>query len=142
MNDSAPIADHRFPKDHRLRQRREFLAVQRGGRRVTTPHFVVYGRRNGGRPTRLGITVSRKVGRAHTRNRIKRLLREAFRRQDWPAGMDVVFVARHEHPADALSDVTREVADAVERLRSGAGRKRSERQRRSRQNRSEGRRRG
>lgn len=109
---------------------------------MTTPHFVVYGRRNGGRPTRLGITVSRKVGKAHTRNRIKRLLREAFRRQDWPAGLDLVFVARHEHPADALTDVTHEVADAVVRLRSGAGRKRSERGRRSRQKRGDGRRRG
>lgn len=124
------MSDEGFPKAHRLRVRREFLAVQRGGRRVATPHFVVYGRRNGGRPARLGITVSRKVGKAHQRNRIKRWLREAFRRSSLPHGFDLVCVARRENPVTSLVDAQRELLDAAHRLRSGAGRRRNDRKRR------------
>lgn len=130
---SSPVrarSDQRFPKQLRLRRRRQFLTVQRGGRRVTTAHFVVYGRRNGTRPTRLGITVSRKVGKAHVRNRIKRWVREAFRRHALPTGLDVVFVARHERPLDSYEAAVHELNDAVRRLHAGAGRKRSERRRR------------
>lgn len=47
-------------------------------------------------PTRLGVTVSKKIGGAVERNRVKRRVREAFRRVKarFPAGLDVVFVAR------------------------------------------------
>lgn len=124
------MSDEGFPKAHRLRVRREFLAVQRGGRRVATPHFVVYGRPNGGRPARLGITVSRKVGKANQRNRIKRWLREAFRRSELPHGIDLVCVARSENPVGCLVDVQRELLEAAERLRSGTGRRRTDRRRR------------
>jgi ribonuclease P protein component len=110
-----------FPKRVRLRKRREFLAVQRGGQRVTTPHFIVYGRPNGGGAARLGVTVSRKAGDAVTRNRIKRLLREAFRRnfQRLPQGVDLVFVARQERPVAAYEEVVSEMLVAAGRLRPG-----------------------
>lgn len=97
---------------------------------MATQHFVVYGRRNGGRPARLGITVSRKVGKAHVRNLIKRWVREAFRRNTLPAGFDLVCVARQERPATSLDEVQRELLGAARQLRQGGGRKRSDRRRR------------
>lgn len=112
-----------FPKRYRLRRRREFLSVQRGGRRVPTGHFIAYGRPNGGRPTRLGVTVSRKVGKAHVRNRVKRLVREAFRRHrlEMPRGLDLVLVARNDRPPEGYPQVLEELLTAARRLEGQLG---------------------
>lgn len=111
-----------LPKRLRLRRRPEYLAVQRSSHRVVTPHFIVYGRRNGG-ATRIGITVSRKVGKANVRNRIKRLVREAFRRNHGalPSGLDLVAVARNERPVDDYRAVVAELCDAAGRVMSAGG---------------------
>ena len=85
----------RFPRAFRLRKRREFLAVQRKGRRQTVPHFVVITRRKKDLPSRLGITTSRRVGTAPQRNRVRRLVREFFRRRvRGTSPRDTVVIAR------------------------------------------------
>jgi ribonuclease P protein component len=86
----------RFPPRYRLRKRREYLALQRDGRRATVPHFVVITRFSPHPPSRLGITTSRKVGGAPTRNRIRRLVREFFRRHraELTPPRDVLVIAR------------------------------------------------
>ena len=60
--------------------------------------MVFAARRDG--ETRLGISMSRRVGSAARRNRIKRLLREAYRlnRHSWPSGLDLVIVPRPHEP--------------------------------------------
>ena len=68
-----------FPKEERLRKRREFLSVYKRGDKVQATYFVFYLLENRLPYNRLGITVSRKIGRAVVRNRIKRHLREIFR---------------------------------------------------------------
>lgn len=107
-----------FPKRLRLRKRRQFLAVQRRGRRLGTEHFLVFARPNGGGPTRLGITVSKKVGKAVLRNRVKRLVREAFRRHTdrLPEGFDVVFVARQRTVPANVAAVVRDLEVCARRL--------------------------
>ncbi|MGO9570790.1 MAG: ribonuclease P protein component [Desulfomonilaceae bacterium] len=67
----------------------------RKGVRYNTPHFHIRMLRNPLGVTRLGITASRKVGKACARNRIKRGLREYFRlnRGKMPTGTDMVFIA-------------------------------------------------
>jgi ribonuclease P protein component len=94
----------RFTKERRVRRRAEYVRVQSTGQRVTTTHFVFLlapGPRPEG-PSRLGVTASKQVGNAVIRNRIKRLIREAFRLDPGllPAGVDVVVIARQG--ADAL----------------------------------------
>ncbi|MDA2930310.1 ribonuclease P protein component [Acidobacteria bacterium AH-259-O06] len=68
-----------FSQKVRLRKRREFLDVYKRGDSVRAAHFVLYVLENNLPYHRLGITASRKVGKAVVRNRIKRRVREIFR---------------------------------------------------------------
>jgi ribonuclease P protein component len=98
------VRPHGFPARLRIKQRRDFLRVQRGGRKHQLRHFMVFAARrvppsessSPPLPTRLGITVTRKIGNAVARNRIKRLVREVFRqnRERLPSGLDLVWVAK------------------------------------------------
>jgi ribonuclease P protein component len=83
----------------RLRKRAEFRAVA-GGTRVSRPGFLLQALKTGKpgaeRPPRYGFTVTKKVGGAVVRNRIRRRLREAVRlASDGEAGMDYVLIGRH-----------------------------------------------
>jgi ribonuclease P protein component len=57
--------------------------------------YMVVVRPNDGPTTRLGVTVTRKIGAAAFRNRLKRRAREFFRlnRASWPLGLDILFIA-------------------------------------------------
>ena len=81
----------------RLRQRVDFLAVQSTGTKVHGRHLLGIARKRGDPSLsgRLGLTVTKKVGNAPVRNRIRRLLREWMRLHGWvPAGWDLVLVAK------------------------------------------------
>lgn len=109
-----------FPARLRLKQRRDFLRVQRGGFKHHVRHFMVFAARRPKPPpdaselvreqaqeTRLGITVTRKVGNAVVRNRIKRLVREVFRqhRQRLPSGLDIVWVAKQQAAGACFAEI-------------------------------------
>jgi ribonuclease P protein component len=85
-----------YPKTVRIRRRREFLALQRDGRRRHTSHFVVIRRTSTGAASRLGVTVSARIGNSVVRNRVKRLVREVFRhrRGDIVPSSDVLVIAK------------------------------------------------
>ena len=95
-----------------MRKRGEFVAVQDGGRKLHTDSFLVFvlPQKTTG-PARLGITASRKLGGAVERNRVKRLVREAFRRHKllFPSGCDFVFVAKRNAAVAAYDQVVREI---------------------------------
>lgn len=77
-------------------------------------------------PTRLGITVTRKVGNAVVRNRIKRLVREVFRqhRARLPVGLDLVFVAKQQAAQASFADVLDDFESIVRRGADLSGRSR------------------
>ena len=81
-----------FPARHRVRHQTDFDRVFGTNAVAADPVLVMYGSRNGLPLSRLGLSVSRKVGGAVVRNRWKRLIREAFRRcrSELPAGYDFV----------------------------------------------------
>jgi ribonuclease P protein component len=84
-----------FPKAARIRRRREFLSFGRAGEKRRTESFVCLTERCARIP-RLGITVSRKVGGAVVRNRLKRRIREIYRRNPDRACLehDLIVIAR------------------------------------------------
>ena len=102
-------------KEMRLRQRVDYLAIQGGGRKLHGRHVLAMVRKQPGvcPHGRLGLTVTKKVGNAVVRNRIKRLLREWLRLHGWvPPGWDMVLVAkdsaaRQVHPDDFAPDLLR-----------------------------------
>jgi ribonuclease P protein component len=108
----------------RLSRSAEFERVYRQGRSVANRHLVLYCFPNPGhdRP-RLGLSVSRKVGGAVERNRVKRLLREAFAQAEdgLRSGHDLVVVARPSAGELAERDGLGGVSEALEELIAKAG---------------------
>ena len=110
----------------RLSRSADFDRVFRQGRSHAGREFVLYvfPRGEGDEP-RLGLSVSRKVGGAVERNRVKRLLREAFAIDGdrLPAGTDAVVVARHEANAlaerEGLAGIRRALGQLLERVDPG-----------------------
>ena len=90
-----PKGTARFTKAARLRHRQEFLRAQAQGKRLHTRHFgVTLAPMAEGHP-RLGLVATRRMGKAVRRNRVKRLLREFFRRhQTGLPAFDLVIMAK------------------------------------------------
>lgn len=86
------MSDQTFSRNARLRKQAEFDRVFQGKAYAADDVLVVNGVRNRCDQSRLGLSVSRKVGNAVVRNRWKRLIREAFRtqRDQLPVGFDFV----------------------------------------------------
>jgi ribonuclease P protein component len=89
----APRSRESFPKKIRLVERRDFQRVYRNGRRERAAHFTVFFDCNQLSFSRFGITVSKKLGSAVIRNRLRRIFREAIRKNRGLAipGFDFVF---------------------------------------------------
>jgi ribonuclease P protein component len=93
--DPNPKGTARFNKSERLRHRRDFLRAQAQGKRFYTRHFGVTLAPPATAGPRLGLVVTKRLGKAVQRNRVKRLLREFFRRHrpHLPA-VDLVIMAK------------------------------------------------
>ena len=103
----------------RLKQRADFLAAA-GGAKVATAAFVLQGRnRDDGGPARIGFTVSRKVGTAVERNRVRRRLRDIVRRSaadDLRTGYDYVLVGRRTALSRQFDHMIEDFRNALRRL--------------------------
>jgi ribonuclease P protein component len=111
----APLTDQRFPRSSRLTARRSFLRIYEKGQRVTGAYFVIFGEPGATDATRLGITATRKCGGAVQRNRLKRSVREIFRREIIP-GLSPIDLVVNVKPSAATAPYRRLEADLVTRL--------------------------
>jgi ribonuclease P protein component len=86
----------RFPARLRVLHKPDFDRAMKNGVRLIDDRFVCWCARNGLAHARLGLVVGRKHGNAPQRNRLKRLIREAFRldQRGLPAGIDFVISPR------------------------------------------------
>ncbi len=130
----------RFQKESHLRSSRDFQWVRRRGRRQQgayltlsyvrrlaepapkapeTPEGVAAPEAQKTLPSRIGFSVSKRVGKAVIRNRVKRRLREAVRRRLWKTqpGWDMIVIARPEAAHAEYADLAAELYDLLTRAR-------------------------
>lgn len=117
------MTNQRFPREARLRRQADFDRVYGERAYAADDVLVVNGVRNGLGHSRLGLSVSRKVGNAVVRSRWKRLIREAFRKQraELPVGFDFIVrpkrgaVARYEAIRRSLPSLAKRIANRRKR---------------------------
>ncbi|HJT77730.1 MAG TPA: ribonuclease P protein component [Gemmataceae bacterium] len=125
MPDTEPTSFRFRPEEH-LRRGADFRRAYERRRSASDPWLIVYACPNGLPHLRLGLSVSRKVGPAVRRNRLRRLYREAFRltRHLMPTGLDLVLIPRRpdDPPLEELKQsLPRLVGQLARRLAKEAG---------------------
>ena len=124
----SSLSQFRFPRSSRLKSPIVIRRVFRNGSLIRGRVFSVHWSTNSGetRPcpsgTRLAFVTSKRLGKAHTRNRIKRRLREAVRlnREYWPADTDVVLRANDNRIATMeFSALHRDIQDSLRKISAG-----------------------
>lgn len=90
--------DFSFTKADKILKRYEFLHLSKSGKKIRNRYFIALFCPGKSERSRLGITVTKKIGNAVTRNRIKRLCREYFRlnKQNIPGSWDINLIAKRE----------------------------------------------
>ena len=120
VSDTAPSAMTEQPapgRHERLRKRADFSEVMRKGRRARHPLLQFVALRTDSGITRVGFSVSKQVGGAVIRNRVKRRLRMIVRGMDWIPGFDLVIVARSGAESASYGELERIVAQNARKLR-------------------------
>lgn len=109
---------NRFSKDSRLLKRRDFEKISRqvskiGYRRAGKAVIVDLLIRSNSSKSRLGITVTKKFGKAHDRNRFKRLVREGFRSLQFSRSIDLVVKPRGVQKELKLQDILEDLQELL-----------------------------
>jgi ribonuclease P protein component len=107
----------KFPKTDRILKRDEFRRVYEQGRKLHAQFFTAFILPSLNERPRIGITTTRKIGNAVERNRARRLLREAFRKNKWlvPAGVDIVINVKRPLVEAAYGDLEGDFIAFLER---------------------------
>lgn len=110
-------------REDRVRLRGEFERVRKNGASARGRILALYECPNGSPRRRLGIAVSKAVGNAVVRNRVKRLIREAFRtgRTALHAGVDILVVARAPASDATYAQIARELSDLDAKIKQKGG---------------------
>lgn len=82
--------------ENRLKKNRDFKLVYKRGKSYANRDFIIYQKKNGLNISRIGFSLSKKVGKAWKRNLIKRRLREIIRKNNLllSAGYDIIIIVR------------------------------------------------
>lgn len=115
------VGSEALPKAKRLAKRREFLHVYETGRKLFSRYTVVFFAPSGLPHSRIGITATKKLGKANVRNRLKRWTREVYRREREPLEIDRqtldVVVNVKPNAADAsFRDYSQDLAKVLQRV--------------------------
>jgi ribonuclease P protein component len=87
------MAESRFEKKFRLLSANDFSELKIDSLSFKKPTLIIYYKKNLFNQTRIGLSVPKKIGKSHDRNRLKRLIRENFRQSDYKfLGSDILFV--------------------------------------------------
>ena len=87
------MADCRFEKKFRLLSARDFDELKVGSSSYKKAALIVYYKKNSYNQSRIGLSVPKKIGKSHDRNRLKRLMREFFRTSPYKfLGYDILLV--------------------------------------------------
>lgn len=107
-----------FTKTDRILKRSEFVALSKLGRRVQNNDFIAYFLPAQHRQSRLGVTVTKKVGQAVERNRIKRLVREYFRlnRHCLSGKWDINIIAKRQSAGITSEKAFRSLQNIFDRI--------------------------
>jgi ribonuclease P protein component len=110
-----------LPKERRLAKRREFVRIYDTGQKHFSRYTVLFFAANGLTHSRIGITATKKLGKANVRNRLKRWTREVYRRQREPLGidarmLDIVVNVKTNAAAVSFEDYSRDLTRALGRL--------------------------
>lgn len=105
-------------KTYRIKQNYEFRRLYRRGASSANPYLVVYALKTHRKVNRIGLTVTTKLGGAVVRNRIKRLLREAYRLNEDKIckGYDFILVARSKMIGAKCQTVEKQLMLAIKQL--------------------------
>ena len=106
-----------FPPDARIKKRRDFLRIQGRSPRMWGRCFIYCIEEGRSENVRLGITCSRKVGKAVQRNQIKRWVREVFRRHQhlFPRPVSIVLTAKRSVDSFSYATIRDEFVDVFTR---------------------------
>ena len=118
----------RFGKRFHLRRQADFNAVYAARQRARNGIMTVCARTNGLGFSRLGMSVSRKVGKANIRNLWKRRIREAFRRNrpSLPVSFDFVVIPNRLNHVPAYAEILHSLLDLTQKIQKRIDRNRSE----------------
>ena len=107
MSVPGEAADERFEKSDRILNRSGFRRVYENGRKYQAKYFTAFVLLNSEQHARLGITATRKVGKAIYRNKARRLVREVFRKNKWRIrpGIDIVINVKSNLAAAGYYDL-------------------------------------
>jgi ribonuclease P protein component len=110
--------EHLTPLE-RIRRKKDFISLYRNGSRFRGPYFNLVHFPNPLGHSRLAVVVSKKVGPAVTRNRVKRRLRDLYRRNKGllPEPLDMIIVARKEIVGLAASELRAGYFQALESIK-------------------------
>jgi ribonuclease P protein component len=113
------MGDLKFTKQQRIYRSAEYQAILKSGIKVSDRYFRIAVNRNPGQPnSKLGIIVSKKVGPAVTRNRIKRMVREIYRlnQKNITGDLNLVVIAKPECVTQKYQDIERSLIKLLDRV--------------------------